>query len=429
MSAPDGTISRAATADIGQDYGALVAEGTLLLQQMSGTVWTNYNYSDPGVTIFEQLCYALTELSYRADFPVQDLLGAEGSGQVSLLRQGLYPARAIMTGSAVTPDDLRRLVIDRVPEVDNIWFTPLPAAEAGGNSGLYRIEVLARPDHCSCPPPDNTALRTRVLDCYAAHRALCEDAYECRILQPLAAYVGADVQLAEGSDPDLVLAQLQFATGMLVTPVPLRRSLAQQLAADLPTSAIFDGPPMLHGLIDAGQLGPRPHQLALDDVWDAMAEVAGVLSVDALALQAGDDPHLYRPGQYYDLPDGRVLQLQAGGGTAGLALRLFAGGLVCRTNPARVRRLLERAWAEQRRTYPLPAEYREHYRPPAGRGADLAAYSSVQTQFPAVYGIGAQGLPGQADPMRRAQARQLKGYLMPFDQLMADFFSQLGFVR
>jgi hypothetical protein len=93
MSLPTTILSGDAAGDAGLDYVALVAEGTALVQALSGLTWTNYNYSDPGVTILEQLCYALTELSYRADFRVQDLLGEPGTGRVGA-RGSIPPARS-----------------------------------------------------------------------------------------------------------------------------------------------------------------------------------------------------------------------------------------------------------------------------------------------------------------------------------------------
>ena len=51
----------------GPDFAALRTEGIRLLQELCGRSWTDYNLHDPGVTILEQLCYALTDLMYRAE--------------------------------------------------------------------------------------------------------------------------------------------------------------------------------------------------------------------------------------------------------------------------------------------------------------------------------------------------------------------------
>jgi len=57
---------------------------------------------------------------------------------------------------------------------------------------------------------------------------------------------------------------------------------------------------------------------------------------------------------------------------------------------------------------------------------DLANYYSIQNEFPLVYGIGEGGLPATASLQRQAQALQLKGYLLFFDQLLANYLTQLS---
>ena len=56
------------------DYDSLLRDGISLIQKFSGNKWTDYNFHDPGITILEQLCYALTDLGYRSNFKVEDLL-------------------------------------------------------------------------------------------------------------------------------------------------------------------------------------------------------------------------------------------------------------------------------------------------------------------------------------------------------------------
>ena len=427
LPADNTTIARAPPAHTGLNYQALVEEGTRLVQQLSGELWTNFNYSDPGVTILEQLCYALTELSYRAGFPVPDLLGAPGSGAIALPHQGLHAAWDILPVSAVTTDDLRRLLLDRVPEAANVWLTPLAARDAGGVAGLYRLDVLPRRADCSCDAPAEAVLPARLLDHYASERALCEDVAACVVLAPLATRLQATVLLNQFSDPDAVLAQLLFAVGMVLAPEPRRTSLAEQRQADRTSAEIFHGPLLLQGFVGADQLTPLPRCVRVGAVLEAMASVPGVLAVDALTVYVQGHARGYGVDDCIDAGDGNILQLDTAWRDDGLIL--LCDNAVCTPSPAKVRRLLDRAWAQQRRRYRLEDEYDALYPPPAGTGAPLSGYTSVQDQFPAVYGIGAYGLPSGAGAARQAQARQLKGYLMVFDQLMADYFSQLAFVR
>ena len=47
------------------DYAGLVAEGIRQLERLSDGRWTDFNTHDPGITILEAACYALTDLGYR----------------------------------------------------------------------------------------------------------------------------------------------------------------------------------------------------------------------------------------------------------------------------------------------------------------------------------------------------------------------------
>lgn len=59
----------------------------------------------------------------------------------------------------------------------------------------------------------------------------------------------------------------------------------------------------------------------------------------------------------------------------------------------------------------------------------LADHYSIHHDFPLTYGIGEEGLPDTVPTLRRAQANQLKGYLIFFDQLLANYLVQLAHVR
>src|SRR3954470_7548876 len=56
------------------DWVKLRATGIEHLGKLSGKVWTDHNVHDPGITILEVLCYAIMDLGYRTNLPVQDIL-------------------------------------------------------------------------------------------------------------------------------------------------------------------------------------------------------------------------------------------------------------------------------------------------------------------------------------------------------------------
>ena len=102
-----------------QDYAFLRSAGLNYIEGLGSKLWTDYNEHDPGITILEALCYAITELGYRTGLPMVDLL-TESNGTISS-SQTLYTARNILTQSPLNIDDYRKLLVDIVG-VHNAWI-------------------------------------------------------------------------------------------------------------------------------------------------------------------------------------------------------------------------------------------------------------------------------------------------------------------
>ena len=158
-----------------------------------------------------------------------------------------------------------------------------------------------------------------------------------------------------------------------------------------------------------------------------MAACRGVLSVNEVTVRVGRKT--YGVSESIPVPAGEILRLDAGFDLKFLPIRLTRRGGVCKLDRERVRQELARRWRAHRRTHPLSRDYEQVFALPHGRHRDLAQYSSLQAQFPAIYGVGPRGLPADAPPLRRAQAKQLKGYLLVFEQLLADYLAQLSHAR
>ena len=116
------------------DFPSLRQEGVALIQRLAGTTWTDYNAHDPGVTILEQFCYALTDLSYRINYDVEDLLGSGSDGE-GAADNCLFSPGEVLTGNAVTMIDFRKVVID-VEGVKNAWIEPV---ETPAPTAIFRF--------------------------------------------------------------------------------------------------------------------------------------------------------------------------------------------------------------------------------------------------------------------------------------------------
>lgn len=405
----------------GEDYVSLREKGIALVQQLSGSIWTDYNEHDPGVTTLEQLCYALTELSYRAQFPVPDLLTElhGGRAQIDTRQQALFPPRRIFPCDPLTEGDYRKLIVDRVPGVANVWLAPLTLPGPPEVKGLYNMWIYWLGD-----PLDFDVRRA-----YQSHRNLCEDLAPPFNIERLEATVMAEVTVHFAAVVEVVLAQIFFNVGKFLAPELQRRSLKMELAAGKSSAEIFNGPLLQHGFIDDNQLQSKASHIAVNEIIKTVAASSGVAGVKN--VEVAFRGLSYRANSSILLLVHEILQLNTrpDAGRGGFSIRLFKNGMEYRPDPDRVKSELDNLWAEYRRTFPLDEQYDEFFGVPQGTFRDLQRYYSIQNQYPNVYGISSYGLPAESSPMRRGQAKQFKGYLLAFEQLLADYFAQLAHVK
>lgn len=105
-----------------EDFYHLRRKGIDFLIQMGSSLWTDYNIHDPGITILEALCYALTDIAYRTGWDIKDLLAQKTPDPKNPFpNQPFFTARDILTVNPWTPDDFRRLLID-LELVRNAWI-------------------------------------------------------------------------------------------------------------------------------------------------------------------------------------------------------------------------------------------------------------------------------------------------------------------
>lgn len=110
------TIPHGRPEAISQDFDRLRAEGISHLEKLSTEIWTDFNAGNPGITMLEVLCYAITDLGYRTrETPISDLSVGDG------VRKMFFLPEEILTSAPVTANDFRKLLID-LPGVKNAWI-------------------------------------------------------------------------------------------------------------------------------------------------------------------------------------------------------------------------------------------------------------------------------------------------------------------
>jgi uncharacterized protein YegP (UPF0339 family) len=122
------TISSLPSEKASMNYDLLRKEGLDYLQKVVGKIWTDYNTHDPGLTVLEELCYAITDLGYRTNLDIKDILAINENDDSIKDLNNFFTAREILTNAPYTQNDYRKLLID-VNGIKNAWFDPSKTAE------------------------------------------------------------------------------------------------------------------------------------------------------------------------------------------------------------------------------------------------------------------------------------------------------------
>lgn len=104
------TISRKSPDSPSMDFLALREIGIQRIQELAGLLWTDYNTHDPGVTMLEVMSYVLTDIGYRANYDIKDIL-TQPPGSIEDIKN-FYTACEILPVCPVTFNDYRKLLID-----------------------------------------------------------------------------------------------------------------------------------------------------------------------------------------------------------------------------------------------------------------------------------------------------------------------------
>ncbi|MDI3464963.1 MAG: T6SS baseplate protein J-like component [Nitrospira sp.] len=397
-------------------FDALRREGLGFVQDLSGASWTDYNLHDPGVTILEQVCYALTDLIYRTGFHVEDYLTGE-DGHIDFERLALHPPEQIFPSRPTTHNDYRKLILDSIHDAGNAWVHQVAEHAC---RGLYHIVLRLNKD---CQGESRLGKLEEARRIYARARNLCEDLETVIPAREIECEVFAEIEVTGAKPPADLLAEIYYECAKCLAADAVVHSFEESLTQGVPLEELLRGPATVHGLIQDQERNSVRQRYDLTTMFSAIKSVEGVEQIRQLSITRKD------PEAAKELPEDPQSEIGVSlylphdrePGT----ITLFKGGKEC---PVRMSDVLTRYHKLNFRNLALRRSTRNVSSlvpSPRGRYRNLRAYFPIQNQFPAIYGINRYGVPATASEETQARARQLRAYLLLFDQVMANFSAGL----
>ena len=425
------------------DFFYLREKGIEYIEELGSKIWTDYNAHDPGITILEMVSYAITDLGMRIDLPVENLLASDDPEKG--IDKQFYKASDVLPSSPVTALDYRKLFID-IDGVKNCWLAiHKKSVYANCNEdvlsynikdfegvtqskkkefqlkGLYDLYV----DYEELTEQGIDQVKAEIRKVYNANRNLCEDLVDIKPVSKIPIKICADINVEKNADEEMVHALVLRAIEAYFSTTVNFYSLKQMLDRGYTSLEIFDGPVLNNGFIDTKELieADLRSEIRLSDIMSIIMDVPGIQKIKDISLgycgEGKDDGNEWiiclNPYEKPNLCDKSVFNYNK-------------GLLPLNVNQTKVDEYLEELKEEDLELKQIASEDKE-LEIPRGKYLKTNAYTTIQNDFPDTYGISQIGLPARATVARKSQAKQLKAYLLFFDQILAGYFKHLGEVK
>ena len=324
------------------NFSFLREKGISHIEELSGKVWTDYNLHDPGITLLELLCYALTDLGFRNNFEIKDILTQDSANKKE---DNFFTAAEILSCNPLTLLDYRKLLID-INGVKNAWLLPADSAEidvyvnaaesklqyektdSDKGDACQKLQILGlydvylelesiRPDDLEKDACGNDYLPvSRILkeakSVLHQHRNIGEDFLNIRIIKDEQIGVCSDIELQANADPEEVLVEIYSSIQAFLSPSITFYTLQEMLDKGKTMDEIFEGRPLLrddqgiihsHGFIDTEELEAiewKSH-IHVSDLYQVVMDVPGVKAIKKLSLSSFIEGNLQINGQEWIL--------------------------------------------------------------------------------------------------------------------------------
>lgn len=265
-----------------------------------------------------------------------------------------------------------------------------------------------------------------------ANRNLCEDYLSFGAMKIERVAVCADVEIGLMVNVNEVQAQILHAIEKFLSPNIPYYSLGDLVEKGVPTEEIFEGPLLEHGFMLDEDL-QKSDRIKVVYVSDLIRIIMGIEGVEAVKhIEIANFPGITEDKiasksvkwcleLAFDKNYVPRLSVQHS------KLTFYKERLPYQANASKVKERIDEL--QSLNTSGKLFNKARDFSIPKGEYLNLESYSSIKEDFPATYGIGFDGLTKSTSDERKAQAKQLKGYLLFFEQLLANYMAQLSHVK
>ncbi|WP_348799262.1 hypothetical protein [Flavobacterium adhaerens] len=437
------TIPKNISSNDDLNFDFLRKKGIEYIESLGSKFWTDYNTHDPGITILEVLCYAITDLGLRINLPIQDLLSNSITGNYE---NQFFKASEILPNNPVTALDYRKIILDIDNRIKNCWlekyskklYVNCKTAKFSFDKndfsdtlpefireidikGLYTILVDINEQDLA----KKIALKKQIFEKFQQYRNLCEDIVEIQEIeiQPIA--ICAQIDVAPESDEEYIHALITLALENYLSPTITFYSLSQMIERGYTSDQIFEGPLLEKGFIDTQELinSSLRTEIRLSDIIQIIMNIEGVRQIKDITINYCNSIDNNTKEWILCIDKSKKPML-----CDKSTFNFTKGILPINVNKTKAAEYLAELKNDLAISQKKSSENKD-LKVPQGKIVDSNLYTSITNDFPETYGVGEIGLSETVSVERKTKAKQLKGYLLFFDQIFASYFKHLSNVK
>ncbi|NOS94622.1 MAG: hypothetical protein HOP30_22145 [Cyclobacteriaceae bacterium] len=403
------SIARAEQYPLYKDYAGMMDLAYKKIAGYSGELWTNYNDSDPGITILENLCYALTELGSKADTSLANIL--TGINDRIQYEHHFHTPLEILPVNPVTINDFRKVILNEVTQLKQVYITSGSSLLQGS---VLRPFLELKQEYLSSVQSNiglQTGIVQRVNQLLLQHANLGQVFDKPKWLNPQRLSLKGSLTIEKNEVLEKVVASIVYAVNYLLSPYPVYQNYYQLVQEGRSLSELLEGPYLSSGYLEDALLVAKRVSINKQEISAAIVALPGVekISIDSLWLEEGK-PESNRLD--YDFETAPYVDVKTF-----LNADLYLGSKkVTEINADKVQYYLQQM-------IPQPTECNLNDLLPQGEYRNLGDYYSIQNSFPSIYRL--LGKP-PVDVAHQAKVKQLKAYLLLLEQFMGDHVAQLS---
>lgn len=407
-----------------QRFDDLLKDGIELVQKFSGNKWTDYNYHDPGITFLEQICYAITDLGYRANFPIDDLLSPNKSDNNLEATNLFIPPKKVFATSPLTINDYKKLIIDSVESVNNVFIEVVKNHKLGIN-GIFNVSLQLK-DNMSSNEVNETISKTKSL--IVRNRSLSSDLGIISVLKKDIISIVSDISIDSFVVGEEVLANIYHKIESLLNSKVLFHDYNEIKNSGVLIEDLFSGFVSLNGFIKDTDLVEKTSEIYVSEIKEIIKSIDGVTGLKSFdifknGIKIFDEVISFSENSYPSLENIETYFSNKSEGDFSFYRNdhKYDIDYIIFSQIYESLNLKNKTSAKSRLDLQLINKTSSRF-----TKKELEKYYSIINEFPSIYGLKKDELPSNSTDLRKSQVNQLKSYLLLFDQLMANYLSQLS---